>query len=304
MSNFLLRERQRPTFLQPWVQQLRAEPDRLAKVTTAARLLTAIAPQGPYFPDFLTPAEASAGLDAGLEAIERTPRTRLRHELSLLTEARRRRGRKVSDWLNVFTYADTGIMKDLTTIIRRYHQAAIMPHNDLTKACIDADIAHRARAMVNGGAEGLFNSFRPFMHWEAPVLKVQYDVDQELRLDGRGLRLVPSFFCHGSPVSIADPSLLPVLIYPISTEHRWSVLLDTTNKKALEKLLGTTRARVLRALDQGANTTELATLLQTSLASVSRHASTLRDAGLIVSQRYGPSVFHTLTTLGRQLLEI
>ncbi|WP_060886858.1 hypothetical protein [Streptomyces caniscabiei] len=38
------------------------------------RVLSPLYPRGVYFPDFLTPAEASESLDAGLDAIARRPR--------------------------------------------------------------------------------------------------------------------------------------------------------------------------------------------------------------------------------------
>ncbi|MFD2354204.1 hypothetical protein ACFSTC_40375 [Nonomuraea ferruginea] len=41
---------------------LRADPERMARVKTGARLLDVLAPLGPYWPDFLTPHESKSGL--------------------------------------------------------------------------------------------------------------------------------------------------------------------------------------------------------------------------------------------------
>ncbi|MFD5608476.1 winged helix-turn-helix domain-containing protein [Streptomyces sp. NPDC127064] len=67
----------------------------------------------------------------------------------------------------------------------------------------------------------------------------------------------------------------------------------------LDALLGRTRAHVLRAIaDSPCTTSELATRAAAPLSTVSRHASILRDAGLITSHRDRNTVLHTITPLG------
>jgi DNA-binding transcriptional ArsR family regulator len=300
LSHFLLHERTRPVYFRPWLHQLRADQSRWVAMQPAVRMLTGLAPQGAYFPDFLTPAEAASGLDAGLDAVASTPRQRLRRELDLLAKHSRRRP---PTWTGAIAAADNTALRQLTSALRSYHQAAIAPHDELITASLDADRAHRAQAMLTGGLDGLFDSLRPLVRWQSPVLEVRYDVDHEIHLNGRGLRLVPSFFCHGSPVSIADSELSPVLIYPISHERRWTSAATTVALRPLARLMGTTRATILLTIAQGATTTGLARALNTSLASASRHTAVLRDAGLITTYRRGPSVLHTLTPLGTRLLE-
>lgn len=58
---------------------------------------------------------------------------------------------------------------------------------------------------------------------------------------------------------------------------------------------------VLRSLSREHTTSELAADLEISLASVSGHTKTLRAAGLIVSDRDGKSVWHSVTPLGAML---
>lgn len=106
----------------------------------------------------------------------------------------------------------------------------------------------------------------------------------------------------GSAISLADPDLTPVLVYPISTEHRWPAITAASRQQPLARLLGSTRAAVLATVDAGATTTELAHALGTSPASISRHTTVLRDAGLLNTHRHGPAVLHSLTPLGTQLL--
>jgi DNA-binding transcriptional ArsR family regulator len=300
LSGFLLHERHPPAYLRPWRRLIRADAPRVARMRPAVKLLSAIAPQGPYFPDFLTPLAAADGLEAGLEAIRRTPAERIRHELRTLD---RTSPRSLPGWVSTLAGGSVVAIEAVATALDTFHETAVARHRSLIRASVDADLAHRTRAMLSGGVDGLFHSLRPLAQWHPPVLEVRYAVDADLHLDGRGLRLVPSFFCHGSPVSLADPRLPPVLVYPIATEHRWPAVTATCRTQPLARLMGATRAGVLDAIAGGATTTELSRIVNTSAASISRHTAVLHDAGLIVSHRHGPTVLHSLTSLGVQLLE-
>ncbi|WP_406098273.1 winged helix-turn-helix domain-containing protein [Kitasatospora purpeofusca] len=68
-------------------------------------------------------------------------------------------------------------------------------------------------------------------------------------------------------------------------------------------MLGTTRARTLRAAADPAGTAELARRTGTPPATASHHTTVLRSAGLLTTERTGPGVGHTLTPLGKALLD-
>lgn len=133
------------------------------------------------------------------------------------------------------------------------------------------------------------------------MLEVNYVKKQELHLHGRGLHLIPSYFCYDTTVSFADPGLTLILIYPVERDLRWAAG-AAADRRSLEALLGRTRTAVLYAADAGVTTTQLSRLLDISPSSASRHSTVLRDAGLIATHRCGRAVLHTLTTLGRQLI--
>jgi DNA-binding transcriptional ArsR family regulator len=162
-----------------------------------------------------------------------------------------------------------------------------------------ADRAYRARTLLDGGVHGLLSSLRPLMQWRPPVLEVQYPVHRDLHLDGRGLRLGPSYFCRSLPVALADPDLPPTLVYPVHHDDGWR---HQPAGSALTALLGATRYAVLAAIGHGASTTELAGRLGVAPSSVSRHTSALRQAGILTTHRHGPSVLHTITPVGAALL--
>ncbi|MFI6709038.1 winged helix-turn-helix domain-containing protein [Nonomuraea sp. NPDC050478] len=274
---------------------LRADPERMARVKTGARLLDVLAPLGPYWPDFLTPHESKSGLAGGLDAIMSTPRARLREEFERLAQHRRLPG-----WVGSLADGDVETLTRVSAAIRSYHDAAIAPSHQLIHLAVAADRAQRARDMLEHGTEGLLAGMGTLMRWRPPVLEVAYDIDAVLHLGGRGLRLVPSYFCQRTSVTLADPELPPVLIYPIDHQHHWS----TVVRRGVEPLLGRTRAAALLAVATSAPTTgELARTLRISPASASRQATVLREAGLILTVRDGSSVLHAITPLGEALLE-
>ncbi|MGY0061975.1 ArsR/SmtB family transcription factor [Streptomyces sp. LZ34] len=176
-----------------------------------ARLLAPLIPSRGYFPDFLTPAEGGIGRDNGMEALRATSQARLHTEISRLPAAR------LPGWIRDLGQGERRSLDRLTTALTSYHQAAIAPYWPRLQARIEADRAVRGRALLDGGADGLLASLPPTMRWRPPVLEVDYPVDRDLELGGRGLLLQPSFFCRRTPVTLYDPDLRPVLVYPV--EH-------------------------------------------------------------------------------------
>ncbi|MGY5068320.1 ArsR/SmtB family transcription factor, partial [Streptomyces griseus] len=183
--------------------------------------------------------------------------------------------------------------------LRSYHHAAVEPYWPHIRASIEADRAVRGRALLDGGADGLLGTLPPMIRWRSPVLEADYPVDRDLHLDGRGLLLQPSFFCRGTPVVYRDPSLPPVLVYPVTNP---GAPVFAEPGPWLGRLVGHTRSAVLSSIGSGCTTSELARRAGVSLASASQHASVLREAGLVLTLRHGSSVLHTLTPLGGSLL--
>ncbi|MEV0150140.1 MULTISPECIES: helix-turn-helix domain-containing protein [unclassified Nonomuraea] len=295
-TRFRFRDRVRPLTFRPWFEELHAEPARTAGMRQGARLLDSLVPTGPYFPDFLTPPEGLLGLERGLAALLGTPRTRLATELGRLA-----RHQSLPGWARPLAEGDLGTLKGLVAALRDYHEAAVAPFHALITAAVAVDLASRTRSMLSGGIDRLFAGMGPLVRWTPPVLQTDYIVDKDLVLGGRGLRLVPSYFCHRTPLTLADPELPPVLIYPIEQRHRWRQA--ATRRGDLGALMGANRSAVLHALDRSATTTQLARMLRISPAAASRHTTVLREAGLIETRRDGTAVLHTLTALGTALLE-
>ncbi|MFF4078406.1 ArsR/SmtB family transcription factor [Streptomyces sp. NPDC001777] len=281
-----------------WRRRARTELRRRG-AEGSARLVGAAAPPASYFPDFLTPAEGRHGLSAGLEALRATPPDRLGRELALTANVRR-----LPRWFAGLAAGEREHLDELADAIRCVYEAVIRPDWTRAAATVEADRMVRARALRDGGVAGLLDSLRPALDWRAPTLHMRYPEDRDIHLEGRGLCLIPSFFCHGGPVALADPELPQVLVYPIArTEGPDAAPFGAEGRlKPLGGLLGRTRARVLTALQGSATTGELARVLHISTASASEHVRALREAGLVQGNRVGGCVIHSLTPLGEALL--
>lgn len=259
-----------------------------------AETLGALVPAIGYVPDFLTPVDASLGLDEGVEAVLSTPTRRMRRELTILAKVNR-----LPPWSGDLATGNRKAVAGLGDSLRAYYRHALAPIWQRIQTRVAADRAIRTQALLDGGPERLLASLSPHMRWEAPVLRVNYPADRDLHLTGRGLLLIPSYFCQHIPTGIADPALPPVLVYPVHPGESDPAPRHTS--AALQRLLGTTRAQILAATQQGRSTGELARLLRISPATVSHHTAVLREAGLIESRRQANVVVHTTTPLGLSL---
>lgn len=277
-----------------WYRAARRRLHEMGLDKVLRTMLVPMFPRAAYYPDFLNPQEASEGLGAGLTAILDTSSARVRREVQLLALVT-----GAPTWTARLAERET--RQEFTRALRMYHEAVLAPYGERMSARIDAERAARCRSLLDGGVDGLLNGLRPVMRWRPPVLEVHYPArDRDLYLQGRGLLLVPSYFCWNTPMALADPGLPPVLVYP--TAHDPLPAPAGAPGAPLSVLLGRTRAMVLRATVNGATTGELARAAGVSSSAASQHTTALRDAGLITSHRDATTVLHTLTPLGASLL--
>lgn len=262
-----------------------------------SRLLNDLTPTLGYFPDFLNPTAAADGLDAGLEAIRSTPITVLARDLQRVSIPPRS-----LDDARLLMRGDPAALWRLTDAMRAYQDVALAPYQRILFAAVEGDRRMRMHAMLNGGVRALLTSLGPLMQFSGDELRVPGHPHQVIHLNGRGLRLVPSYFCVRHPITLFDAKLPPVLIYPAVRSHDALLMPSAAPHCGLNALIGTTRAAILGAVGLGCSTTDLARRLRISAANASQHASVLRDAGLITSHRDGSRMVHQTTSLGYALL--
>lgn len=299
LSLHLLQTRGGGAGLAGWRRRVRADLAEAGLLTSVRDVLVPLAPSGPYFPDFLTPAEAQLGLEQGVDALVDTPRRRIRHELDLV-----RTYYGLPPGLDGLARGDPRAVRDLGRMAVGYCRAVLGPQLQEMEQTLGQERSALARHLADDGVEQMLDRLPPMMRWRPPVLEADYPAGaaqnaREIHLRGRGLTLIPSSFCRKTPVALVDQGLPPVLVYPA---RRWDSPASTRDDPLVD-LLGRTRAETLRCIvtAPSCTTSELARRTGVSLANASKHAHVLRQAGLITSTRRANLMLHQATTLGAEL---
>ncbi|MEV6194715.1 DUF5937 family protein [Streptomyces sp. NPDC051920] len=190
------------------------------------------------------------------------------------------------------------MVRDLTDLLERAWHTLVEPDWPRLRALLDADVAFHSRRLAEVGLGGLLPEIDQRFGWRSHTLTVQVGGRHERHLAGQGLVLMPSVFSWPDVISGFEPPWQATLVYPArGIGGLWTEPADRTSE-ALVRLLGRGRATVLGALDEPAGTTSLAHRLRLAPSSVSAHLTALRDAGLLVSRRYGHQVLYERTPLG------
>ncbi len=255
------------------------------------RLMSAVPPHG-YCPDFLTPEQPAASIEDSVDALRATPLPVLREEIAELA----RQG-TVPRWLRLINDGGSQELHALGEAVTGYFGKHLAPDWPAISDAVAREAARCRSLAERGGPHLLLSALHPDVRWRPPVLEVRFGCEQDLHLAGRGLRLVPVYFGHGTPTTYRDPARSPVLVYSI--DHLPMLSLDAEPASSLEALLGPTRARVLVTVASGAgNTSEVARRIGISAASASQHLTVLRESGLIDTTRRGRARHHEITALG------
>lgn len=280
-----------------WRREMNGTPADLAGI------LPDLVRQTPYLPDFLL-QPALPTFDDAVQSARSTPAAQLHEDLAPLMEPAQAPpvpsglALPAPGRLQALADGETPARDAFAADLHRYHAAAIASLWPQIMATSTADRALRAEMLLRGGVDALLTTLHPTWRWQPPTLHLPSSRDTDIPLCGRGLLLLPSYFTV-TPLVRYHPDESTVLLYPM----RQSADPATAPRGALASLLGRTRAAVLAALLSPATTTVLAERTNISLAGASQHATILRDAGLITTQRTGTTVLHALTPLGHALLD-
>ncbi|WP_242902925.1 hypothetical protein [Actinomadura terrae] len=210
LSLYRLRRPEGKPVFGPWKRDIRP------KVPASARLLTDLIPPTGYAPDFLTPATQSGSLDAGLEALCSTPNARLAADLAQL--ASRHPKRRTPGWTRTLATGRPEIVRQVAGTAATYFTTCLTPYWPSIHELIDRDRAQLNKQITDGNGHNFLTTVHPSARWSFPVLEMDYPDDHHIALDGRGLVLQPSYFCWGTPITLLDPTLPPVLVYPITNQ--------------------------------------------------------------------------------------
>ncbi len=268
-----------------------------SRIPESLHPLFELAPPRGYSVDFITPTQGEDDLSAAMEAVLSTSRESVMGDFAELAARR-------TPFYEKYSEGDTTVvLRQITSAMTEFFDIAIAPYWKQISHDIDADRARQINVLGNHGIERLLESLHPFARWRHPVLEVDGHADQELHLGGRGLVLIPSYFCRHHPITLKDPGRTPILIFPVT--RRGGLLADSGESAGIRPivgLLGRTRAAVLQATVDGGSTTDVARVAGISPAAVSHHTKVLREARLITTERDGCAVRHRVTELGLSLL--
>ncbi|MGA4839552.1 DUF5937 family protein [Streptomyces sp. G45] len=192
-------------------------------------------------------------------------------------------------------------VRELADALEAAWHALVEPHWPRLRALLDADVAYHSRRLAEVGLGALLPELDRRLTWESGTLTARWRGLHQRHLEGQGLVLMPSVFSWPDVVSGYDPPWQPTLVYPARGIAGLWAAPDEHSPEALVRVLGRTRAALLTSLAEPATTTALAHRLGLAPSSVSAQLTALRDAGLLVSRRYGHQVLYERTPLGMAL---
>ncbi|GGB47965.1 hypothetical protein GCM10011492_43970 [Flexivirga endophytica] len=166
---------------------------------------------------------------------------------------------------------------------------------DTAQAALRAEIDRCTRLAETGGIGAALNAVHERLSSEdgAPGL---CDRCTDLGAGESALVVIPTAL-YGPRLAMRLEGQQPFVAYPIGVASE-----PVNPVTGLRRLLGPTRAAILRHLSSARTTTELSEELQLATATVSYHVKVMQRAGLLERSRHRHNVFYELSPTGRQLL--
>ncbi|MFF2652818.1 DUF5937 family protein [Streptomyces sp. NPDC058045] len=290
-----------------WLRQVRAaaeDPDPGLGLGLDLSKLWLLMPRRGHSPDFLGPPQTApgAGFAEELAWLRKVDPEVARPDLARALASTP--GATESPAGQAMLADPARAVAELADAMEAAWETLVEPYWPRLRALLEADVAYHSRRLAEVGLGALLPELDPRLRWEADGTLVYDTRTQHVRdLGGCGLVLLPSVFIWPNVATGFEPPWQPALAYPArGIGNLWQAPADRSAVDgALGRLLGRNRAAVLLALSEPATTSDLAHRLRLAPSSVSAHLSALRDAGLLVSRRYGHQVRYEQTPLGTAL---
>lgn len=267
-----------------------------AQLPRPARPLLDLIPGSATGPLFLDPVSTS--VEEGLQLVRQAPPAFITDELQRITGTAR-----PPSWVRMLAEQDRQSWRDLIRALGLAHQCLIADSWPQVWSGFRSERAWRGRLMAEFGVQGALATLHPAIEWDGTVLQIRTPKEVDFYPGGAGVTLLPSVFWTGRPQIGHHPDGSVVIVYPALTPLPILQQAPSGHSDPLSALLGRTRAAVLQLTACPRTTTNLASELTISAATVSGHTKALRAAGLIVTTRAGKAVQHSVTPLGSMLLD-
>jgi uncharacterized protein DUF5937/helix-turn-helix protein len=256
-----------------------------------------------YAPDFINPPPSgpAAELEEELQLMLSTPSAQIREEVQRCYSDTRLPAR-----LEPFIQKPRAAVRELVEVLRAYWELAIAEHWPRICTLLEHDILYRARQLTDAGSRALFEDLDPSISWcrEGVLLIDKRECDlSAVNLDGRGLLLMPSAFSWPKVTMITAAPWQPTVVYPARGVGMLWEPERPAPPDALARLLGSSRASILSALDCPRSTTEIARILELTPGGVSQHLGVLHSAGLVQRRRDQRVVLYLRSESGDALMQ-
>lgn len=289
----------------PWVRQIRSTLEEKVSAAPASEVRTAFELLGDlvgsgvhrqYAPDLLTPPPTSLtpSIETELHTLIGTPDEVVREQLTHL------KGRWTPSLQTMYDNPQDRL-EALADVIARYWSVCLAPFWARITAVAEAEVFRRGQQQAVEGTTTVLNDLHDRVHWNGETLHVSGTACLGARdLNGGGLCLVPSVFVWPSVLVVADARTAQ-LAYPCGgVATVWEG--GFPSRRALEQVLGRSKARLLVALHAPLSTTEAAARLELSASGTSEHLTALRAAGLVRAHRSGRTILNIRTPLADALI--
>lgn len=278
-----------------WLREQRAGLQRVAHAHNLRPLLALTRAHG-SMPDFLrpTPRGPMAEISVELERIRATPAEQVHAEIDRCLRAD---GPVAADVERALR-AD-GAAERLADLLAEMWAGVVQPSWSTIRASLERDILYQSRALARHGLAAVLQDVAPALDLDGVHPLVRHNGGDLGRLDDAGILFVPSVFIWPRAARVHSPPGSPLTIhYPArGLEATWSTP-PPKQQVQLRRLIGTTRAQILAALDEPMHTTALAVYLRRSPGNIADHLGVLRSGGLVRKARVGLHVIYSRTALG------
>jgi DNA-binding transcriptional ArsR family regulator len=254
-----------------------------------------------YNADFIQPPPAGTGLTFAEEiaTVRATPLAQARQEL-----ARNLAGHRTPPGYARRIFESPQVVDRLADAIETAWTTLVEPDWPRLRTILERDIVLRAGQLAAYGWAAALADLDPRLSWVSDgrqgMIEIRDHNPGRYSLNGQGLLLVPTVF--GTLISYVEPPWPFAIVY---RARGVAALLGPPATKrppdALDRLIGSSRAAVLRALAVPATTTQLVAQLGISLGGTGEHLAVLRQAQLVSRTRVGRMVRYQRTPLGDAL---
>ncbi|MFU8873924.1 ArsR family transcriptional regulator [Micromonospora sp. SL4-19] len=282
----------------PWIDRARMALRR-PEVAVQVRPLVELTQPRRWLPDFLTPPAACPDVELAeqLDQIAATPPDVVIRDLLATTPKR-----PLSPFGRALLGDPRGLLPQLVTALRIWYDEAIAPDWHRIRSVLEADIAHRAALLADGGAGRFFGQLHPTLRWLGDRVVSDDPWRLDFDLGGRGLVLNPGIFTDRRVLWNLLEDSPPAGTYPVRAVGTLWAASPVPPGDPLVRVVGSGRAALLHLLDTAATTTDLARRVGMSCGNVSQHLSALCAAGLVARTRQGRHVLYRNTEAGMVLV--